>query len=49
MIIYLLAFIIKVVFLIGEAVDDGVEDRCVCFDSCTGLVAHRGHAGVHVR
>ena len=25
----------------GEAVDDGGEDRCVCFDSCTCFVAHR--------
>ena len=49
MIICLLAFILKVVVLINEAVDDGGEDRCVCFDSCTGFFAHRGHAGVHVR
>ena len=49
MVVYLLAFLIKVLFLSGEAVDDGGEDRCVCFDSCACFVAHRGHAGVHVR
>ena len=49
MIIYLLAFIIMFLVLLGEALDDGGENRFVVFDSFTGLFAHRGHAGVHIR
>ncbi len=41
--------VVKVVVLLGEAGDDGGENRFLVFDSFTGLFAHRGHAGVHVR
>ena len=44
---YLLAVVIKVVVLIGEAVDDGGENRFLFFDSFTGVFAHQRHAGVH--
>ena len=46
---YLLAVVVKVVVLLGEAVDDGGENRFLFFDSFTGVFAHRRHAGVHIR
>ena len=45
----MLAVVVKVVVLLGEAVDDGGENRFLFFDSFTGVFAHRGHAGVHIR
>ena len=46
---YLLAVIIKVVVLIGEAVNDGGENWFLFCDSVTGVFAQRRHAGVQIR